>query len=92
MGFSCEAVRRWAKEMYAEFFGSLTSLEDATDKWSWSLHEVNTLNGFPFLTMLTQTSPTIGRMVLNKVLKKKSLGQFIMVSDFVEEVGGLLEC
>ncbi len=30
MGFSCEAMTRWAKEIYAEFFGSLT-LEYATD-------------------------------------------------------------
>ncbi len=28
----------------------------------------------------------------NQVLKQKSLGQAIMVSDFVEEVGGMLEC
>ena len=27
-----------------------------------------------------------------QVLKQKSLGQAIMVSDFVEEVGGMLEC
>ena len=27
-----------------------------------------------------------------QVLKQKSLGQAIMLSDFVEEVGGMLEC
>ncbi len=39
MKFSCEDVRRWAKEIYAEFFGSLTSLEDATDKLLEIEHE-----------------------------------------------------
>ncbi len=32
MGFSCEVVRRWAKEIYVDFFATLTSLEDVTDE------------------------------------------------------------
>ncbi len=32
MGFSSEVVRRWAKEIYADFFATLSSLEDITDK------------------------------------------------------------
>ncbi len=31
-GFSDQGIRKWAQEIYADFFGILSSLEDLTDE------------------------------------------------------------
>ena len=50
MGFSAQVVRRWAKDIYADFFVPLTSVEDVTDdrlERSWSPAGERILSGYP---------------------------------------------